>query len=62
MAGILFKVIVEPDEEDGEFIAYTPTLPGVVGQGKTEIEAAEDLEAAMQFTLDDIRQCGIGDG
>jgi predicted RNase H-like HicB family nuclease len=33
-------------------------LPGVVGQGETEIEAAEDLEAAMQFTLDDMVEKG----
>jgi predicted RNase H-like HicB family nuclease len=51
---ILFKFIVEPDEEDGGYTAYTPTLPGVVGQGETEMEAFEDLEAAMQFTLDDM--------
>lgn len=49
--GILFAVVVDPDPEDGGFVAHTPTLEGVYGQGETEEEAARDFEAALDFTL-----------
>jgi len=48
---ILFRVIVEPDPEDGGFVARTPTLKGVYGQGETEEQAARDFQAALDFTL-----------
>lgn len=55
---ILFQLVVEPDPEDGGYVATTPTLPGVVGQGETEEEAARDLATALQFTLDDMKENG----
>jgi predicted RNase H-like HicB family nuclease len=48
---ILFRVIVEPDPEDGGFVASTPTLKGVYGQGETEVKAVRDFETALDFTL-----------
>jgi predicted RNase H-like HicB family nuclease len=48
---ILFRVVVEPDREDGGFVASTPTLKGVYGQGETEEEAVRDFQAALDFTL-----------
>lgn len=48
---ILFRVKVEPDPEDGGYVASTPTLKGVYGQGETEEEAVRDFQAALDFTL-----------
>ncbi|MGI9048413.1 MAG: type II toxin-antitoxin system HicB family antitoxin [Rubrobacteraceae bacterium] len=48
---ILFRVIVEPDLEDGGFVASTPTLKGVYGQGETEEEAMRDFQVALDFTM-----------
>jgi antitoxin HicB len=48
---ILFRVVVEPDLEDGGFVASTPTLKGVYGQGETHEEAVRDFQAALDFTL-----------
>lgn len=48
---ILFTVIVEPDPEDGGFVARTPTLKGVYGQGETKEEAVRDFQVALDFTL-----------
>ena len=48
---ILFTVLVEPDPEDGGFVASTPTLKGVYGQGETEEEAVRDFQTALDFTL-----------
>jgi predicted RNase H-like HicB family nuclease len=46
-----FWVIVEPDLEDGGFVATTPVLAGVAGQGETRETAVRDLEDALDFTL-----------
>lgn len=48
---ILFRVFVEPDPEDGGFVASTPTLRGVYGQGETEEEAVRDFQTALDFTM-----------
>ena len=51
MPEIPFRVVFEYDYEDGGYIATTPSLASVVGQGRTEQEAARDLEAALDFTV-----------
>lgn len=56
--GISFKVILEHDEEDGGFVATIATLPGVVGQGETEEEAIQDVQAALNFTLESMIERG----
>jgi len=51
-------VVVEPDLEDGGYIATTPSLAGVVGQGETKQEAVADLEEALDLTLHDMSVSG----
>ena len=58
MPEIPFRVIFEFDAEDGGYIATTPTLSGVVGQGETRQEAARDLEEALDFTMNDMLASG----
>ena len=53
-----FAVSIHPDPEDGGFVATLPSLPGVVGQGETEDEALEDVKAALEFTLESMREAG----
>lgn len=53
-----FAVAIRPDPEDGGFVATLPSLPGVVGQGETEDEALEDVKAALEFTLESMREAG----
>ena len=55
---ILFTVIVDPDPEDGGYVASTPTLKGVYGQGETEEEAVHDFQADLEFTLRDMVENG----
>jgi predicted RNase H-like HicB family nuclease len=52
-----YKVIIEQDE-DGVYIATSPSLPGVVEQGDTKDEAFENMGAAMRFTLDSMIEEG----
>lgn len=51
-----FAVSIHPDHEDGGFIVALPSLPGVVEQGETEDEALEDVKAALEFTLQSMRE------
>lgn len=44
-------------EQDGEwYVAYCPEVPGANGQGRTAIEAREDLGQAIALILDDRRE------
>ena len=58
MPEIPFRVIVEYDSEGGGYIATTPSLAGVVGQGETRREAVRDLEEALDFTVHDMELNG----
>jgi antitoxin HicB len=55
---ITFQVVVEFDTEDGGYIATTPALGGVAGQGETKQEAVQDLREALDFTIHDILASG----
>ncbi|MBM3495893.1 MAG: type II toxin-antitoxin system HicB family antitoxin [Armatimonadetes bacterium] len=49
-----FTAIVE---RDGEwFVAYCPENPGANGQGRTAIEARDDLGSAIALILEDRRE------
>ena len=58
MPVIPFVVNVRPDPEDGGYIAATPMLAGVYGQGNTKRQAVDDLEAALAFTIGDMIDSG----
>jgi antitoxin HicB len=53
-----FAVVINPDPEDGGYVATVPSLPGVVGQGETEEEALEDVKVAVAFTLESMIERG----
>jgi predicted RNase H-like HicB family nuclease len=42
-----FRVIIEEDE-DGNFVAEYPSLPGCISQGKTRNEAPENIKDAAK--------------
>ncbi len=43
-----FKVIVEPDIEEGGYIVSCPSLPGCHSQGETLDEALENIGDAIK--------------
>jgi antitoxin HicB len=51
-----FVVVINPDPEDGGYVATVPSLPGAVGQGETEEEAYQDVKEAITFTLDNMTE------
>ncbi|MFA4819916.1 MAG: type II toxin-antitoxin system HicB family antitoxin [Candidatus Aenigmatarchaeota archaeon] len=61
-----FKVLIEKGE-DGYYVATVPALPGCISQGKTELEAKENIKEAIELHLEALAEDGIpivtsGDG
>ncbi|MDI6736028.1 MAG: type II toxin-antitoxin system HicB family antitoxin [bacterium] len=46
-----FKVILEPDEEVGGYVAYCPTLHGCVSEGDTAEDALGNIRKAINGYL-----------
>ncbi|MBL7063823.1 MAG: type II toxin-antitoxin system HicB family antitoxin [Anaerolineae bacterium] len=45
--GLKFIVAIEPDEEDGGYVAHCPTLRGCWSQGETVDEALTNITDAI---------------
>ena len=43
-----FEIVVEKDQEDEGYSAYSPTLPGCFSNGKTIEEAKRNIREAIQ--------------
>jgi len=52
-----YKVVIEPGREGG-WVAYIPSLPGCVSQGKTSEEALDNLREALEGYLEVITEDG----
>ena len=52
-----YRVYLEPDE-DGVFVATCPALPGCVSQGRTRVEATENIREAIEGYLKSLRKHG----
>jgi len=46
------KVVIEPDAEDGGYVASCPALPGCHSQGETVAEARRNIKEAIRLCLD----------
>ena len=52
-----FRVHVEPDE-DGVFVVECPTLPGCISQGRTRLEALDNIKDAIAGYLASLEKHG----
>lgn len=43
-----FEIVIEKEEEDDGYFAYSPTLPGCFGQGLTIEEAKDSIRQAIR--------------
>ena len=43
-----FQIVIEKEEEDEGYLAYSPTLPGCFSNGKTIEEARRNVREAIQ--------------
>ena len=50
-----FRISIEKDE-DGIFVAECPTLPGCVSQGKTRMEAINNIKDAVKGYIESLKK------
>ena len=43
-----FEILIEKEEEDEGYLAYSPSLPGCFSNGKTIEEARKNIREAIQ--------------
>ena len=46
------KVVIQPDPQDGGYVASCPALPGCHSQGETVAEARRNIRDAIRLCLD----------
>ena len=51
---MVFRVILEPCEEDGGYTAYVPSLPGCISEGDTIDEAMANIREAIDLYLEPV--------
>jgi predicted RNase H-like HicB family nuclease len=47
-----FEIVIEKEPEDEGYFAYSPTLPGCFGNGRTIEEAKASMRTAVQQHLE----------
>jgi predicted RNase H-like HicB family nuclease len=52
------KYLIEIEETNTGFSAYSPDLPGCVSTGRTREEMEENMREAIAFHLDGLREEG----
>ncbi|MCX6162916.1 MAG: type II toxin-antitoxin system HicB family antitoxin [Ignavibacteriae bacterium] len=50
-----YRILIEQDE-DSEFVAEVPALPGCISQGKTRNEAIENSKDAIKGYLESLKK------
>ena len=50
-----YRIYLEPDE-DGVFVATCPSLPGCISQGRTRVEATQNIREAIEGYLESLRK------
>ncbi len=53
-----FKVLIERDK-DGCYVATVPALPGCISQGRTEMEANQNIKEAIGLHLKCLAEDGV---
>ncbi len=53
-----YTVVLEYDEEIGEYAALVPSLPGCTSQGKTREEALANVQQAIRGHIEALYQLG----
>lgn len=52
-----YRVLIEQDE-DGIFVAEVPSLPGCISQGRTRVEATENIKEAIALYVESLSAHG----
>ncbi len=51
-----YKIILEPDPEDGGYLVHCPALPGCYSQGDTKEEAIENIREAIEAYIGSLKK------
>lgn len=54
-----FEIVVEKEAEDDGYLAYSPTLPGCLSNGKTIKDAKRNMREAVQQHLQSLLTHGL---
>lgn len=49
-----FQIVIEKEPDDEGYLAYSPTLPGCVSNGRTIEEARLDIREAIELHLSEL--------
>ena len=50
-----YKIVLEPDTEDGGYVVHCPALPGCSSQGDTREEAIHNIREAIEAYLESLK-------
>ena len=50
-----YRIIIEQDE-DGNYIAECPSLPGCISEGKNRIEAVKNIQDAIKGYIESLKK------
>ncbi|MBA7502663.1 hypothetical protein ES706_01256 [subsurface metagenome] len=53
-----YTIVIEYDEEIGEYAALVPSLPGCTSQGKTREEAVANVREAIRGHIEALHELG----
>ena len=59
MTRMEYRIILEPDPEDGGHVAHCPALPGCYSQGDTREEAISNAREAIAAYIESLRKDGL---
>ncbi len=51
-----YKIVLEPDVEDGGYVVHYPALAGCYSQGDTKEEATENIREAIETYLESLEK------
>ncbi len=51
-----YKIILEPDPEDGGYVVHCPALPGCYSQGETREEAIANIREAIEAYIASLKK------
>ena len=51
-----YKLVLEPDPEDGGYVVHCPALPGCYSQGDTKREAIKNIREAIEAYLESLKK------
>ncbi len=51
-----YRIVLEPDPEDGGYVVRCPALPGCYSQGNTREEALSNIREAIEAYLESLRK------